>query len=463
MKIVNKLFQIIKSAVGTVSLIGLTLVNVIDAQAQGPQPSGASCADAIPFCTGTTYNFPNISGGAAAPPGLGYACLSTQPNAVWYYMKIANPGTLQISVNQYNLSGAGTDVDFAFWGPFNSLADGCTAISGGQMAIQSSYAGGGVQEIVSLGLPGGTGGGVGCGTTPPPAISGQYYILLLTNWSNTPGNIVFSQTAGTATTDCSILTCGVTLSSNSPVCEGDTLKLFLDNTNEPEYTYTYNWTGTNGFTSNAKEPQIPNLSAGNYIYTVEAIAHLANNEFDTCIEEIEIFVNPSYTDTLVEYICAGDSFLWYNKHISVAGNYDTLFYTTSGCDSFIRTILHVIARPVQIDMLDSMIACQYDSVALESNTLPYSATYTYNWSPSTNLNTNDQPNVWFNADASRRYILTVTNTEQNISCSLKDTIDIIVNPGDFLQVPITDTGICPGDTVQLFATGAASYKWSPAK
>ena len=143
----NIISTIKASCFALVSLFGTLATTEAFAQ---PTPTGTSCADAIPFCTGTTYNFPNITNGAAAPPGLGYACLSTQPNAVWYYMKIANPGTMQISLNQYNGAGGGTDVDFAFWGPFNSLAAGCSAISGGQMAIQSSYAGGGVQEIIGI-------------------------------------------------------------------------------------------------------------------------------------------------------------------------------------------------------------------------------------------------------------------------------------------------------------------------
>lgn len=426
-----------------------------------PTPTGASCADAIPFCTGTTYVFPNSTNATPAPGGLGYQCLASQPNPIWYYMKIANPGTLQITVNQYNAAMNGLDVDFAMWGPFNSLAEACVMINAGTPAIQSSYSAAST-ETVGIGLPGGVGAGVGCATTPPAALTGQYYVLLLTNFSNQPGTFQFSQTAGTATTDCSIITCGVTLSSNSPICAGDTMRLFVDNTNEPEYTYSYIWEGTNGFTSTDKEPVIPNLAPGNYHYQVYAIAHLANNEYDTCIEEIDVVVNPVFETVIDEYICSGDSFFWYDHYVSTAGTYDSLFHTVTGCDSLVRTNLHVIQRPERIDMLDSIIACQYDSVPLESNTLPYNPGYTYNWSPGTNLSATNQPNVWFAADASRTYILTVTNTEDGISCSLKDTIDVIVNPGDFLQVPITDTGICPTETVQIIASGAHTYEWSPS-
>lgn len=441
------------------SLLGTLATTEAFAQ---PTPTGTSCADAIPFCTGTTYDFPNMVNGPAAPPGLGYACLATQPNAVWYYMKIATPGTLQISLNQYSYAtGASTDVDFAFWGPFNSLADGCTAINGGQLAIQSSYAGGGVQEIIGLGMPGGVGFGAGCATTPPAAQTGEYYILVMTNFSNTAGHFVFSQTGGTATTDCSIISCGVELTSNSPVCDNDTLKINLTNSNDTSYIYNYVWTGPGGFTSTNQNLTLTGLTAGTYVYSVDAIATLANGSFDTCTEQIEVVINPTFHTELTEYICAGDSVDIYGTYRKIAGDYDTMLATINGCDSLITTTLHVIPRPVKIEMLDSLVACQYDSVAIESNTLPYNAGYTYSWSPSTNLNTDDQPNVWFFADQSRSYVLTVTKNDV-IPCSLRDTIDIIVNPGDFLEVPVTEFALCSGDSVQLNASGAATYKWSPA-
>ena len=52
-----------------------------------PPPSGTSCFGSFPFCTGTTYNFPN-STSTTAITGPNYACLDSQPNPVWYYMRI---------------------------------------------------------------------------------------------------------------------------------------------------------------------------------------------------------------------------------------------------------------------------------------------------------------------------------------------------------------------------------------
>lgn len=170
------------------------------------------------------------------------------------------------------------------------------------------------------------------------------------------------------------------------------------------------------------------------------------------------------TIDMFEVMCEGQTFDFFGRILSTTGIYDTTIQSVGmNCDTIFKLDLTVVPKPHEIFMADTIISCQYDSVAIESNTIPYNSNYTYQWSPGNNLNRTDAPNIWFAADASRRYVLTVTNTVGTVSCSLKDTIDIIVNPGDFLQVPITDTGICPGDTVQLAASGATYYKWTPSR
>jgi PKD repeat protein len=57
-----------------------------------------------------------------------------------------------------------------------------------------------------------------------------------------------------------------TVSTNAPVCEGDTLKLFAGNIPNASYS----WTGPNGFSSNLQNPVIPNATtsySGSYQLT----------------------------------------------------------------------------------------------------------------------------------------------------------------------------------------------------
>jgi len=73
---------------------------------------GTNCGSADPFCTGTTYVFPNNTG---VPDSGPMDCLGSSPNPAWYYLQIANPGNLDITINQTNTSGVGIDVDFDLW------------------------------------------------------------------------------------------------------------------------------------------------------------------------------------------------------------------------------------------------------------------------------------------------------------------------------------------------------------
>jgi gliding motility-associated-like protein len=148
---------------------------------------GNYCNSADPFCTGTTYQFPNNTG-TSAQSGPNYGCLGSQPNPAWYYMRIGTSGNIDITINQVNTSGAGIDVDFILWGPFNSPTGACTSQLTSSNEVDCSYS---MAATETANITG--------------AVAGQYYLLLITNFSNQAGNITFSQTGGSGTTDCSIL------------------------------------------------------------------------------------------------------------------------------------------------------------------------------------------------------------------------------------------------------------------
>lgn len=169
-----------------------------------PPSTGNSCTAANPFCTGTIYNFPNNTG----VPNLGQInCLLTTPNPVWYYFQIENPGNLTINISQQTNGGIPIDVDFNLWGPFNSLSEGCAAISTGSAPnVDCSYDPAATEQANLFG-----------------AQTGEFYILLLTNFSNLPGNITFTNTpSSTATTNCQIL-CSITdLTATPTACSPST-------------------------------------------------------------------------------------------------------------------------------------------------------------------------------------------------------------------------------------------------
>lgn len=150
---------------------------------------GTTCPTADPFCTGTTYTFPNNTGVADAGD---YDCLLSTPNPAWYYLQIANTGPLTINIEQTDNGGNGIDVDFAIWGPFTSTAAACATNLQATSAVDCSYSTA-AQETCVI----------------PNAVAGEWYMLLLTNYADDPGTIEFSQTGGSGSTNCAIL-CNMT-------------------------------------------------------------------------------------------------------------------------------------------------------------------------------------------------------------------------------------------------------------
>jgi hypothetical protein len=168
--------------------------------------SQSGCINATPFCTGTTYTYPNSTNITDLGP---VDCLSSTPNTSWYFMEIDQSGPMTFDISQTNISGTGSDVDFIIWGPFTSLSSACSGANPfpSGVAVDCSYSPASV-ETASI----------------PNAQVGEIYVALLTNYANEQGNITFSQTGGTGSANCPF-TCGVTLNATPTACSSNTYTL----------------------------------------------------------------------------------------------------------------------------------------------------------------------------------------------------------------------------------------------
>ena len=189
----------------------------------------STCANSETVCfLNTVYS--NSTG----IPSLGtIGCLTTTPNATYFKFKIGSTGPVNLSLSQYSgaVSIPNLDVDYAAWGPFASPSDACTAISSGQapgigvpvtLTTGCSYSANNV-ELLNI----------------ANAQAGEYYIILITNFSNQPGFISVYQTnqsPGAGSIDCST---------------GIMLKAFIDN-------------NTNGTQENGE----PNFPLGQFHYEI---------------------------------------------------------------------------------------------------------------------------------------------------------------------------------------------------
>lgn len=223
------------------------------------------CATADPFCTDNgMYQFPAGVNAGSGESGPNYDCLSTRPNPAWYYMRMSNSGGMTI----YMYSTPGEDIDFCCWGPFDDPVTPCPNGLTGAKVVSCSYSPNPTENC----------------QIPNNAQSGQYYILVITNFSNHPCNINFSKTSGSGTTDCSILE--PFLTANTP-CYGSNLVLEANVIEGASYT----WTSPDNQTHNGRTWTRQNATlamAGSY--TCHVVAGTQSGD-----ENINVFVFPNVT------------------------------------------------------------------------------------------------------------------------------------------------------------------------
>ncbi|THF47718.1 T9SS type B sorting domain-containing protein [Flavobacterium supellecticarium] len=184
-----------------------------------------TCADAQAFCANNTS--PSITfPGSIGVPNLGtVACLTTTPNPTWYFLQVQQSGNLQFQISQTSTTGQGIDVDFIAYGPFTSPTAGCGNLGPN---VGCSYSSASVENF-----------------NIPNAISGQYYLIEITNYNGSAGNITLAQTnqgqSGAGSTNCDIV-CTVDLGPDKILCGQTSYTLDAGIVNATTYTW-YN--GTN--------------------------------------------------------------------------------------------------------------------------------------------------------------------------------------------------------------------------
>lgn len=164
-----------------------------------------TCDNMVGACPDSNFgqNIVSEVGGNDAPSDNDYGCLGSQPNPLWYFIRIQDTGEAIFQLTQYtgeNQTGTAIDVDFCVWGPFET-EDSCDQLTEDNV-IDSSYSSSGVEYIDFF-----QGTCTSEATQNPQVVNaGEVYIVLITNYSGDPGYINLSPTdQNAATFDCSIL------------------------------------------------------------------------------------------------------------------------------------------------------------------------------------------------------------------------------------------------------------------
>ncbi len=287
----------------------------------------------------------------------------------------------------------------------------------------------------------------------PEAKNGEWYLFLVTNYSQKPGTISFNKTAGTATTNCKIIVDAMTV---GPVCEGESFE--LDVNNAPDDA-TFLWTGPKGFVSTEKNPTISNATQENSgIYTVVMVSNgVSSDEV-----EVPVVVNKRQVVDITQNIQEGESYIFGGEILTTSGEYQKTFVSeTTGCDSIVNLSLTVLEKDSFAISSNSPV-CEGNAISFKVLNSPKNATFSWT-GPNGFSSKEESPTLDNVSDAnSGKYSLSVT--VNGIVLPTAET-DVVVNK--IQHTEIADT-ILQGETIlfngkQLSVSGTYQDTFVSAK
>lgn len=166
-----------------------------------PNCNNASvCSQANSLCSSLGVPFPNTTN---LPSTGALSCLSTTPNPTWFVMPISQAGNINLMIQQstdINFSTSNLDVDYVVLGPYSNPTTPCNGQITANYMVSCSYSPNNVEYPVI--------------TNAQP---GQYYLIMVTNYSNQPGYIKITDlgSASTGAINCSGLRLNAFLDSNN--------------------------------------------------------------------------------------------------------------------------------------------------------------------------------------------------------------------------------------------------------
>lgn len=417
----------------------------------------STCGAASQFCSGSSSQYPSVTGAAPAQGASSWGCLGSQPNPAWFTIPVTQNGNINISLS------ATFDIDFICWGPFTQAdinnGAACSNLgpttqvpnSPGNFSSPTntsqgcSYSGSNTETVVI-----------------PNAIVGQVYILLITNFSNQPQQITVNPGASSGAIG------GMTVTGTPSVCAGGSATLDVAPGSGIASVY---WLGpTGGFGSNFH--QVVNNLQGTTVYTV--VGYAATGQ--SCTATQIVSVQPTPTPAIVNNspVCAlntasflvtgANSYVWhgpaqfysnvaapaFNVDLQNSGTY-TVIGSIGPCAGTGTTNLVVRPNPtVTVGKQGNF--CYGKSFSLLSN-----GAMTYTWSGPGGFNYQGQNPLFVNNNFGMSGLYTIVG-ETN-GCKGTGTVNVTINPLPFVTASTTGS-ICQNGSATLTAGGAYSYLWT---
>ena len=457
----------------------------------GGGSGGATCINADPFCTGTTYNFPAGVNSGTGETGPNYCCLYSTPNPVWYYLLIDQPGNIEIYIH----SSPQKDLDFICWGPFTNIDDPCMypttylTNSGGCSSHHAPGAGGGYPS----------GNTVDCSYSAsseewcyiPNAQTGQFYILLITNYSNQSCNIIFEQTnagqPGAGSTNCNIVICNMSNITATPTACNPSTNLysvsgtitFTDPPTSGQLIVTDNSGASQTFNPPFNSPinyTLTGLNSNGTTHTVTAqftnapscTASITYNAPSAC-NMCNANAGPDKTvcglSTNLEAVINPDnaSYHWSPTAGISFANVNSPTTSITATAPGVYTLTWNVTSTYGVTCTDQVVIT-FDKPTVTATTSPsticngqtsvLTASGTDNYSWSTGGNT---ASITVTPSSTTTYTVTGTSTA---GCTGTATVSVTVNTLPTIIATASPTAICNGESSVLTASGANTYSWS---
>lgn len=469
---------------------------IISYRAAGQTPSEQDCPNAIPVCQ-SSYTQPNSYTGTGNIPNeinSGISCLSSgEKNDVWYTFTVTNSGNLNFLITPNSFTD---DYDWAIYNLTNAT---CADIYTNQaLQVSCNYS-------ATSGSTGANGGSTlnsqDASGTPfnalIPVTVGETYVVNVSNFSST--QFGYTLNFGNSTAGIYDNVPPDLLSISQPLC-GDSVATFNFSENilcssvqvtdfslfGPNTIHTVISATGNACMSGADYDNTISISVTPpmtdtglyYLIVVDSVVDICNNTTgittDTLsfvITGVSVSVTPA-SDSMcmgetVTFTASGtNTYNWApatglssSTGASVVSSSATsvtylVTGTTNGCSDTASATLVVSPLPVVSVNPSSVVICIGNPVPLVA-----SGAFTYNWSPSLNLNATTGDSVVATPDTTSSYA--VIGTDIN-GCSDTDSVTIVVDTSLAVNISPDSAFICFGDSVLLAATGSATYSWAPS-